>query len=199
MFLFPRWPRISLIFVSYHYIKSLSSFDFRKHLRKPWYWFIIQTVYENRIYSLRIQCGKKYPDEPPIIQFTSRVNLPFVNQANGMVDPSKLPVLADWQYNSCMENVLVGIRRYVIVFAIVVSTYDSIFVFLLLLLHSVVGSDYLWFCYFYLERWHRFITASSPNLPKARLSDRLFAWEIITIVIDMTCDGRKCQAIDVPG
>lgn len=66
-----------------------------------------------------------------------------MNQANGMVDPSKLPVLADWQYNSCMENVLVGIRRYVIVFAIVVSTYDSIFVFLLLLLHSVVGSDYL--------------------------------------------------------
>ena len=38
-----------------------------------------------------------------------------MNQTNGMVDPSKLPVLVDWQYTSCMENVLVGIRRYVTV------------------------------------------------------------------------------------
>ncbi|EIN09473.1 UBC-like protein [Punctularia strigosozonata HHB-11173 SS5] len=69
------------------------------------------TVHENRIYSLKIYCGPEYPDRPPTIQFLSRVNLPFVNQTDGKVDPSKLPVLAHWNRNNSIETVLVEIRR----------------------------------------------------------------------------------------
>jgi len=69
------------------------------------------TVHENRIYSLKIYCGDSYPDAPPQVQFLSRVNLPFVNQADGKVDPSKLPVLASWTRNSSIETLLVEIRR----------------------------------------------------------------------------------------
>ncbi|PSR70705.1 hypothetical protein PHLCEN_2v13435 [Hermanssonia centrifuga] len=69
------------------------------------------TVHENRIYSLKITCGDDYPDRPPTVQFISRVNLPFVNQVDGKVDQSKLPVLAHWNRNSSLETVLVEIRR----------------------------------------------------------------------------------------
>ena len=72
-----------------------------------------QTVHENRIYSLKITCGEQYPDAPPTVQFISRVNLPFVSQVDGKVDPAKLPVLAHWSRNYSLETVLVEIRRYV--------------------------------------------------------------------------------------
>jgi Ubiquitin-conjugating enzyme len=70
-----------------------------------------QTVHENRIYSLKIHCGDTYPDLPPTIQFISRVNLPFVSQIDGKVDPSKLPVLSNWNRNKSIETILVEIRR----------------------------------------------------------------------------------------
>jgi len=69
------------------------------------------TVHENRIYSLKIHCDNSYPDSPPTIQFISRVNLPFVSQTDGKVDPTKLPVLAHWNRNNSIETVLVEIRR----------------------------------------------------------------------------------------
>ncbi|KAG6873007.1 Ubiquitin-conjugating enzyme spm2 [Termitomyces sp. Mi166 len=69
------------------------------------------TVHENRIYSLKITCGQNYPDSPPQVQFLSRVNLPFVNQINGKVDPLNLAVLASWSRNSSIETVLVEIRK----------------------------------------------------------------------------------------
>lgn len=68
-------------------------------------------MHENRIYSLKITCGENYPDHPPSVQFISRVNLPFVNQVDGKVDPSKLSVLAHWNRNHSIETVLVEIRR----------------------------------------------------------------------------------------
>jgi ubiquitin-protein ligase len=72
-----------------------------------------QTVHENRIYSLKIHCGDDYPDRPPTIHFLSRVNLPFVSQTNGKVDPVKLAALSQWGRDSSIETILVGIRRYV--------------------------------------------------------------------------------------
>ncbi len=72
----------------------------------------IQTVHENRIYSLKIYCGDTYPDLPPAVQFISRVNLPFVNQVDGKVDRAKLSVLANWNRNHSIETLLVEIRRY---------------------------------------------------------------------------------------
>ncbi|KZT25210.1 UBC-like protein [Neolentinus lepideus HHB14362 ss-1] len=69
------------------------------------------TVHENRIYSLKIHCGDEYPERPPTVQFVSRVNLPFVNQTDGTVEASKLPVLAHWSRNNSIETVLVEIRK----------------------------------------------------------------------------------------
>ena len=71
----------------------------------------LQTVHENRIYSLKIHCGETYPEKPPTVQFLSRVNLPFVSQTDGKVDPAKLSVLVQWGRDSSIETILVGIRR----------------------------------------------------------------------------------------
>ncbi|KDQ11941.1 hypothetical protein BOTBODRAFT_35005 [Botryobasidium botryosum FD-172 SS1] len=69
------------------------------------------SVHENRIYNLKIECGHDYPDAPPEVSFLSRVNLPFVNAANGKVERHKLPVLANWERKSTLETVLVDIRK----------------------------------------------------------------------------------------
>ncbi|RUS30230.1 hypothetical protein BC938DRAFT_479691, partial [Jimgerdemannia flammicorona] len=45
----------------------------------------LDTVHENRIYSLKLYCDENYPDAPPIVSFLSRINLPCVNQQNGKV------------------------------------------------------------------------------------------------------------------
>ncbi|OQE24274.1 hypothetical protein PENSTE_c007G03327 [Penicillium steckii] len=70
------------------------------------------SVHENRIYSVNIHCGSDYPDNPPTIQFTSRVNIPCVDQKSGKVDPTKLPCLAQWKRDFTMETVLIELRRY---------------------------------------------------------------------------------------
>jgi hypothetical protein len=44
-----------------------------------------QSVHENRIYGVKIHCGPDYPDVPPEISFTSKINLPCVDQRNGKV------------------------------------------------------------------------------------------------------------------
>lgn len=46
---------------------------------------ILQSVHENRIYSLNIHCSETYPDTPPTVQFVSKINLPCVDQRTGKV------------------------------------------------------------------------------------------------------------------
>ncbi|KAL8284564.1 hypothetical protein RB601_006819 [Gaeumannomyces tritici] len=52
--------------------------------------------HENRIYELKMHCGDNYPKEPPVIHFVSQINLPGVNNTNGLIDPKAIPILRDW-------------------------------------------------------------------------------------------------------
>ena len=73
---------------------------------------LLQTVHENRIYSLKITCDEQYPDVPPTLTFISRVNLPFVDQAKGTVDLKKVASLSRWSRDYTLETILVEIRKY---------------------------------------------------------------------------------------
>jgi len=69
------------------------------------------TPHEGRIYSLRITCGEQYPDRQPDVRFESRINLPFVNQNNGQVNAGGLAALKNWNRNTTMEHILMGIKN----------------------------------------------------------------------------------------
>jgi hypothetical protein len=90
-----------------------------------------QSVHENRIYSVNIHCADDYPDNPPSLQFVSKINLPCVDPRSGkvrlpylripvkclftdlaQVDPTKLPCLAQWKRDYTMETILLELRRY---------------------------------------------------------------------------------------
>lgn len=69
-----------------------------------------RTAFDGRIFQLRVHCGPNYPDEPPTVQFKTRVNLSCVNKDNGMIIPSKVPVLSKWVRKFTIQNVLSSIR-----------------------------------------------------------------------------------------
>lgn len=46
---------------------------------------MFQTPYENRMYSLKIDCGQRYPDDAPNVRFLSRINMNCINSATGAV------------------------------------------------------------------------------------------------------------------
>ena len=69
-----------------------------------------KTAFQNRIYSLKIECGPNYPVNPPKIRFTTKVNLPSVG-SNGAVDAKKQQALAAWSDTSSIETVLTSIKN----------------------------------------------------------------------------------------
>ena len=44
-----------------------------------------RTPYENRMYSVKIECGQRYPDDPPSAKFISRINMNCINASTGVV------------------------------------------------------------------------------------------------------------------
>jgi ubiquitin-conjugating enzyme E2 variant len=69
------------------------------------------TNFDNRIYFLLIKCGASYPSSPPEISFSSKINLPFVNQSNGRVEPTKFHMFQNWKPEYTMEKILIGIKN----------------------------------------------------------------------------------------
>lgn len=68
------------------------------------------TPFENKIYSLNIQCTQSYPDSPPIVSFKSKISLPCVQQT-GAVDPYKLECLNHWKNTYSLEVVLTALKK----------------------------------------------------------------------------------------
>jgi len=60
-----------------------------------------------RIYTLKIKAGPTYPDDPPVMFFVEKVNMPMVGK-RGRVDISQL---LKWTGESSMMEVLVRIRQ----------------------------------------------------------------------------------------
>ncbi|KAF8818049.1 putative ubiquitin conjugating enzyme E2 [Cardiosporidium cionae] len=68
------------------------------------------TTFENRIYSLSIYCGEKYPDVPPEVKFNSKINLQSVD-LRGKIIRNNLCIFRSWNRQYTIESILSAIRR----------------------------------------------------------------------------------------
>ncbi|KAJ1719467.1 E2 ubiquitin-conjugating protein mms2 [Coemansia erecta] len=68
------------------------------------------TAHENRIYSLRIFCGKNYPNQPPKIKFVSQISMNGVDPETGVVSAEQIGVLKNWRPSTTMLTLLKELR-----------------------------------------------------------------------------------------
>ena len=69
------------------------------------------TNFDSRIYFLEIVCGMDYPAAAPTVRFTTKVNIPSVNAANGVVDKAKFALFKSWKDEYNLETILVALRK----------------------------------------------------------------------------------------
>jgi len=69
----------------------------------------IDTVFDNRIYSLSFVCGPDYPDLPPVVKFTCPIRMNCVD-ADGSILPG-WSFIKGWKRELTMENILDALRR----------------------------------------------------------------------------------------
>ncbi|KAI7739334.1 hypothetical protein M8C21_002690 [Ambrosia artemisiifolia] len=69
------------------------------------------SVHEGRIYQLKLFCDKDYPEKPPTVRFHSRVNMTCVNHETGVVEAKKFGILANWQREYTMEDILIQLKK----------------------------------------------------------------------------------------
>ncbi|KAJ1820697.1 E2 ubiquitin-conjugating protein mms2 [Coemansia sp. RSA 2671] len=70
------------------------------------------SLFQNRIYTLKLTCGENYPEVPPTVVFVTKINLGTVVGPDGTVDPKQLDVLNRWEPTSShtLQSVLSGLR-----------------------------------------------------------------------------------------
>jgi len=101
------WPNVRHAWLSRWYDPDILEWHYSGSLQGKF--SFIQTNFENRIYSLTIECGPNYPQQAPTLKFFNKVNLPCVNQANGRVD--NLGLLKNWKETTTLEHILTSIKN----------------------------------------------------------------------------------------